>query len=376
MDGTCGGTLTFTRFPVGLVVHFTQRSPVRGAGHTAGMRFAKRLLLTAAVGAVAARRVLRAPYDLTGRAALVTGGSRGLGLALARELLDRGANVTLMARTAADLDRARERLNAGTRVQVVVGDVTSGADLDRAVQETVRAHGRLDVLVNNAGLIQVGPLADMTETDFRSILEVNALAPLRLTLAARPHLRGGGRVLIVSSVGGRVAVPHLAPYSVSKFASAGLGQALRSELAREGITVTTVLPGLMRTGSPMNASVKGRHAQEYAWFATADSLPVVSLDAREAARRIVNALARGDAETMVGGPAWLLRVGQALAPQLTADLMALTNRLLPAPAGADVTRAGRDVEGSLTQGNPIKRAAEAEFNQRGAHGQPRARDLN
>lgn len=143
-----------------------------------------------------------------------------------------------------------------------------------------------------------------------------------------------------------MAVPHLAPYSVSKFASAGLGQALRSELAREGITVTTVLPGLMRTGSPMNASVKGRHAQEYAWFATADSLPVVSLDAREAARRIVNALVRGDAETMVGGPAWLLRVGQALAPQLTADLMVLTNRLLPAPAGADVTRAGRDVEGA------------------------------
>lgn len=355
---------------------FTQRPRPGGAGHTAGMRLPKRLLLTAAVGAVAARRVLRAPYDLTGRAALVTGGSRGLGLALARELLTRGASVTLMARTAADLERARERLNAGGRVQVVVGDVTRAADLERAVQETVRAHGRLDVLVNNAGLIQVGPLADMTEADFREILEVNALAPLRLTLAARPHLRGGGRVLIVSSVGGRVAVPHLAPYSVSKFASAGLGQALRSELAREGITVTTVLPGLMRTGSPMNASVKGRHAQEYAWFATADSLPVVSLDAREAARRIVNALVRGDAETMVGGPAWLLRVGQALAPQLTADLMALTNRLLPAPAGTDVTRAGRDVEGHLTQGNPIKRAAEAEFNQRGAHGQPRSSDLN
>ena len=181
---------------------FTQRPSRRGAGHTAGMRLPKRLLLTAAVGAVAARRVLRAPYDLTGRAALVTGGSRGLGLALARELLDRGANVTLMARTAADLDRARARLNAGTRVQVVVGDVTSEADLDRAVQETVRAHGALDVVVSNAGVIQVGPLADMTEADFRSILEVNALAPLRLTLAARPHLRGGGRVLIVSSVGG------------------------------------------------------------------------------------------------------------------------------------------------------------------------------
>ena len=137
-----------------------------------------------------------------------------------------------------------------------------------------------------------------------------------------------------------------------------------------------MLPGLRRTGSPMNASVKGRHSQEYAWFATADSLPVVSLDAREAARRIVDALVRGDAETMIGGPAWLLRMGQALAPQLTADLMNLTNRLLPAPSGADVMRAGRDVEGTVTQGNPIKRAAEAEFNQRGAHGQPHQGDLS
>ena len=122
----------------------------------------------------------------------------------------------------------------------------------------------------------------------------------------------------------------------------------------------------MRTGSPMNASVKGRHAQEYAWFATADSLPVVSLDAREAARRIVNALVRGDAETMVGGPAWLLRVGQALAPQLTADLMVLTNRLLPAPAGADVTllepshdRADQGSDGRFVQhGGAIRHPAD------------------
>ncbi len=346
---------------------FTQRC-LRGAGrHTAVMRIPKRLLLTAAVGAIAARRALRAPYDLTGRAALITGGSRGLGLALARELLDRGARVTLMARSADDLERAQDSLNAGERVQVVAGDVTVIADIERAIEQTVRAHGRLDVLVNNAGLIQVGPLADMTEGDFREILEVNALAPLRLTLAARPHLRGGGRVLIVSSVGGRVAVPHLAPYSVSKFASAGLGQALRAELEREGITVTTVLPGLMRTGSPRHAIVKGRHAQEYAWFATADSLPVVSLDAQEAARRIVTALVRGDAETMVGGPAWLMRSAQALAPQLTADLMGLTNRLLPAPSGSTVTRMGREVEGTATRSNPIKRAAEVEFNQLGAH---------
>lgn len=330
------------------------------------MRLPKRLLLTAAVGAVAARRVLRAPYDLTGRAALVTGGSRGLGLALARELLDRGANVTLMARTAADLDRARARLNAGTRVQVVVGDVTSEADLDRAVQETVRAHGALDVVVSNAGVIQTGPLNDMTEDDFRRIMEVNAFAALRLTRAAQAQLRARrGRVLIVSSVGGKVAVPHLGPYSVSKFASAGLGQALRSELAREGITVTTVLPGLMRTGSARQAEVKGQQDREYALFATLDNVPVLSLDAAVAARRIVGALVRGEAEAMIGGPAALLRYAQALAPELVADVMALGNRFLPGPAGRTDAVKGAEVETQVTRANPLKRRAEAQWNQSG-----------
>ncbi|MBZ9750923.1 SDR family NAD(P)-dependent oxidoreductase [Deinococcus sp. HMF7604] len=330
------------------------------------MRIPKRLLLAAAVGATLARRALTPPYDLSGKVTLVTGGSRGLGLALAQELLTRGARVTLMARTEADLHRAQASLNAPGRVSVVAGDVTQAADLDRAVAETVRAHGRLDVLINNAGIIQVGPLANTTEADFRQSLEVNALAPLRLVRAALPHLRGGGRVVIVSSLGGKVAVPHLAPYSVSKFAAAGLGQALRAELAREGVTVTTVLPGLMRTGSPRNAPIKGQQAREYTLFATLDNLPGLTLDAHEAARRIVTALVRGDAEATIGAPAWLLSTAQALAPQLTADLLALGSRLLPGPGRTTQAVTGHEVETALTRANPLKSAAEAEFNQKPA----------
>ncbi|GGK99397.1 SDR family NAD(P)-dependent oxidoreductase [Deinococcus radiotolerans] len=332
------------------------------------MRIPKRLLLTAALGALAARHALTRPLDLRDRSVIITGGSRGLGLALAREFLARGARVTLGARTGSDLRSAQASLNAGERVHVVAGDVTVAADAQRLIDEAVRVHGRLDVLVNNAGIIQLGPMANMTEADVRQVLELNALAPLRLVEAARPHLRDGGRVLIVASLGGRVAIPHLGPYSVSKFAAVGLGQALRAELALEGIGVTTVMPGLMRTGSPLNAPVKGQHRREYALFATLASLPVLALDAQVAAGRIVNALVRNRAEVMVGGPAWLLGTAHALAPQLTADVMALTARLLPGPGRSDAARVGRDLETAFTQANPMKRSAEERFHQRGAHG--------
>ncbi|AFD25670.1 SDR family NAD(P)-dependent oxidoreductase [Deinococcus gobiensis] len=331
------------------------------------MRVPRRVMLLTAAAALAARRTLQTPYELTGRSVLITGGSRGLGLALAREFAARGARLMLAARDGAELERAAADLRArGAQVQTAVADVTDAADVNRLVEETARVYGGLDVLVNNAGLIQTGPLENMTEEDFRDIMEINAFAPLRLTRCALPLLRARrGRVLIVSSVGGKVAVPHLAPYSMSKFASAGLGQALRAELARDGVGVTTVLPGLMRTGSPRNAQVKGQHRKEYALFATLDNLPVMSLDAAEAARRIVNALVRGDAEAMIGGPAQVLRYAQALAPQLTADLLALGTRFLPGPTTSDRAVPGREVESAVTRRNPIKRDAEAQFNEGG-----------
>lgn len=330
------------------------------------MRLPKRLILAAGLGAIAARSVLKFPYDLSGKSVLITGGSRGLGLALAREFSARGARVMLVARTANDLGSAAASLRAsGATVQTVTGDLTVQADIERAVEETARAYGGLDVLVNNAGLIQVGPLENMTEKDFRDIMEVNAFAPLRLTRAALPLLRARrGRVLIVSSIGGKVAVPHLAPYSMSKFAVTGLGQALRAELAREGVGVTTVCPFLMQTGSPRHAEVKGQQAREYALFATMDNLPFLSLGVEAAARRMVNALVRGEAEVMVGGIALLLRYAQALAPNLTAGMLALSNRALPGPTTSSAGVKGASVETAITRNNPIKRAAEEQYNER------------
>lgn len=329
------------------------------------MRLPKRLILAAGLGAMAARNVLKSPYDLGGKSVLITGGSRGLGLALAREFSARGARLMLVARDTEELDRAAASLRAsGATVHTASGDLTLQADIERIVEEAARVYGGLDVLVNNAGLIQVGPLENMTEADFREIMEINAFAPLRLTRAVLPLLRArGGRVLIVSSIGGKVAVPHLAPYSMSKFAVTGLGQALRAELAREGVGVTTVCPWLMRTGSPRHAEVKGQQAKEYALFATMDNLPVLSLDAGTAARRMVTALVRGEAEVMVGGFALLLRYAQALAPGLTADMLALGNRFLPGPTTSSGSVRGAEVETPLTRNNPVKRAAEQEYNE-------------
>lgn len=329
------------------------------------MRIPKRLILAAGVTALATRRGWQPKYDLSGKVALISGGSRGLGLALARELSARGAKVALLARDTGELTRGvQDILRRGGQAHAITGDVTEAADITRAVKETVAHFGRLDIVVNNAGIIQTGPLLDMTEDDFRRIMEVNAFAALRLTMAALPHLKQNrGRVLIVSSVGGKVAVPHLGPYSMSKFASAGLGQALRSELAAEGVSVTTVMPWLMRTGSAKQAEVKGDFEKEYALFATADNIPLLTLAADDAARRIVTALVRGDAETMIGLPALALRYAQALAPQLLADAMALSNRLMPPATGNTEAKYGKEVESQLTLDNPLKKQAERDLNQ-------------
>jgi short-subunit dehydrogenase len=206
----------------------------------------------------------------------------------------------------------------------------------------------VDVIVNNAGIIHVGPLDHMKLADYEDAMNTHFWGPLYMVLAALPHMRrqGGGRIVNISSIGGKIAAPHLAPYSASKFALTGLSDSLRIELMRENIIVTTVCPGLMRTGSPVNAMFKGKRPQEYAWFAISDSLPLSSINAERAARQILNACRHGDAELVITVQAKLAVLARAMAPELFQDALALMNGLLPGPSTADGddARPGRESE--------------------------------
>jgi NAD(P)-dependent dehydrogenase (short-subunit alcohol dehydrogenase family) len=293
--------------------------------------------LIAGASLVAAWRMrsLRA-MDLADRVVLITGGSRGLGLLMAREVGRLGAHVVIAARDEAELLRAqRDLLAHAIDASILVADVATEEQAQRMISQVIQRHGRLDALVNNAGVITVGPIDHMTVADFEEAMATHFWGPLHTMLAAIPHMRenGGGRIVNISSIGGKIGVPHLAPYCASKFALTGVSTSLRAELARYGILVTTVSPGLMRTGSPFNAWFKGRHRAEFAWFAIADSLPLLSMDGRRAATQIVNALRHGDAELVISWPARLAVAMEALTPNTLAAMTTLANRMLPRPTG-------------------------------------------
>ena len=299
----------------------------------------------ALIARAGARR--RRALDFAGKVVVITGASRGLGLVLARQLAEEGARLALIARHETPLDRALMELSSrGADVHALVCDVRNRESVDAAVAAIVARFGRIDVLVNNAGVIQVGPLENMHEEDFKRAMDVHYYGALHMTLAALPHMRGdasaGRRIVNISSIGGKIAVPHLAPYVASKFALAGFSEALRAELRPEGIRVTTVVPGLMRTGSPRNIAVKGDHEDEYAWFVVLGSMPLLSIDARRAARQIVDAARHGDASLVITPAARAAVALEGIAPGLVAAAGALASRLLPAPADAagDVEKRG------------------------------------
>lgn len=311
-------------------------------------------LAAAGAGAWLAWRAYRTAYgyDFRDKVAVVTGGSRGLGLVLARQLAEAGARLAICARDAAELERARTELAArGAEVLAEPCDVTDRAQADAFIAAVAGHFGRIDVLINNAGVIEVGPLEEMTLADFEEAMATHFWGPLYLTLAALPGMRRrrAGRIVNITSIGGRLAVPHLVPYDASKFALVGLSEGLRAELAKDGIVVTTVVPGLMRTGSPRNAFFKGRHREEYTWFSLGDALPLLSVSAESAARQTLNACRRGDADLVISVPAKLQAAFHGLLPGLTADLLGLANRFLPGPGGIGRQRApGKESQSALS----------------------------
>lgn len=303
------------------------------------------LAAVAAAGGAWAIRQWRRRMDFAGRSVVITGGSRGLGLELARCFAGEGAHLTLIARDEEELKRAKHTLQSrDADVQTIPCDVGEEEEAHRAVERILERRGRIDVLINNAGVIVVSPLTHIAREDVEEAMDIHLWGPFDLARAVLPAMKrqGGGRIVNISSIGGLVAVPHLLPYSASKFALTGLSDGMRAELAQDEIYVTTVCPGLMRTGSHVNAWLKGKHAKEFSWFAVSNAFPLNSMNAQRAARKIVRACRYGRAHLTLTVPARLLAAADTLFPNLTAELMKLASWALPAPRaeGGDERRQG------------------------------------
>lgn len=273
------------------------------------------------------RRILR----LQGKVVLITGGSRGLGLAMGREFASRGARLAICARDTAELERARKDLSRLTEVIAIRCDVTDRDQVREMVKETVARMGALDVLVNNAGVITVGPVETMALEDFEQAMDVMFWGVVHSTLAALPELQRHQRAAVVNitSVGGKVSVPHLLPYSCAKFAAVAFSEGLRAELSGSGVNVLTIAPGLMRTGSYLNARFKGAEEGEAEWFSVGASLPGLSMSAARAARQIADALESGRGERILTTQANLAARIHGAFPELSSGVLGIVSQLLP-----------------------------------------------
>jgi len=291
-------------------------------------------------------------FSLRNKIFVITGGSRGLGLVLARQICAAGGKVALIARDGDELGRAKADLTPrGGVVLTIECDLLDAGQIQSAVRQIIDRFGKIDILINNAGIIEVGPLEHMTREDFEHAMRLHFWAPLELISQIVPEMRtwGGGRIVNISSIGGKLAVPHLAPYSASKFALTGLSDALRAELARDNIHVITVAPGMMRTGSHVNARFKGKHDAEFAWFAASAGAPLISMSAERAARKILAACRRGQSSLTLTFAARTAILGNALFPNVTGYMMKLINGLLPG--------AGKDEANQSRAGSQLRRLA-------------------
>lgn len=183
---------------------------------------------------------------LKGKVAVVTGASSGIGEAAVLELASRGASVVAAARSVDKLEElARRTASYGVRVSET--DVADRSSVEAMVGHVVGEFGRIDVLVNNAGVGLSGRVAELRAEDLRYVFEVNTIGPLNCAQAVLPHMGVGGRIINVSSVVGIRAIPKVGGYCSTKFALNALSDSLRVEVAGRGVSVTSVYPGTTRT---------------------------------------------------------------------------------------------------------------------------------
>lgn len=307
---------------------------------------ALQLLSGLAVGAVAYALVPR-PVRRN-QVVVITGGSRGLGLALAERYGRAGARLVLAARNQEELANARRSLiergaiSSPDHVLLIPADLTDANQAANLIDHAIAHFGRIDILINNAGVIEVGPVENQPLAAYHRAMAINFFGALNTTHAALPHFLarprelGDAAIVNIASIGGKFAVPHLLPYVASKFALVGFSQGLHAELRHKRVRVTTVCPGLMRTGGEVHAKYHGAIKKEEAWFKLAANTPGLSVSATYAASRIFHAVNAGRAEITISPQAWLAARFTGLAPETVQHIASSVNQyLLPDPTTSD-----------------------------------------
>jgi len=210
-----------------------------------------------------------------GASALVTGAGRGIGRAIALALGRAGASVTGVARTASDLESlVSEIQRAGGRAAPYTGDVRDPAVCAGAIARAREAHGRLQILVNNAGVGAHAPVAETTDDQWQRILDTNLTAVFRLTRAALPDLtQGGGHVFMISSLAGANPIAGMAAYCASKAALDHFAACLMLEVRQQGVKVTTLAPGSVDTGFGGES-----RSGDASWMLSSDDIAASVLD--------------------------------------------------------------------------------------------------
>lgn len=285
----------------------------------------------------------RRPRGSEDRVVLVTGGSRGLGFAIAERFAQAGNRLILTARDAHELNEARNSLlkrgaiSSPEEVLLIPADLTDQAQAAALIDHAIAHFGRIDVLINNAGIMEVGPVENQPLQAYQRAMDTNFFAALYVTQAALPHMlyrdpAHPAAIVNICSIGGKVAVPHMLPYTASKFALVGFSQGLHAELRHKGIRVTTVCPGLMRTGGHRHAKFVGNEKKEQRWFDLSATTPVLAASVKRAANHIYRAVAQDRAEIIITPQAWLAARAAAVAPESVQCLTSLVNEfILPAP---------------------------------------------
>lgn len=314
-------------------------------------------------GVWAAGRLMKPaePIDVKGKVVLITGGSRGLGLVMARQLAKDEARVVICGRSDESLRQAQDDLSKiSSEVLALECDVSDKNQVKRMMDQIRNRMGEIDILINNASVIQIGPMETMSDSDFEYDMKVHFWGPYHLMKEVLPYMKEKqrGRIVNIVSVGGRLSVPHLLPYSSSKFALAGFSEGMSNALKKDNIKVTTVYPGLMRTGSPRNIDVKGQHEKEYAWFKIADSLPGLSIAADKAAERILDAMKTGKRTLTLTVPAKVAVAAHAIVPGFTNGVLALANRLMPGGESQE-SKKGHESESSVSSSRLTQKTDEA-----------------